>query len=142
MSAEIDARTFLVTSASISGVSAANCFVGPIRKAGGAIPGKAVFVREYSAVEPSPYMDNSRKTYRTFDVQVVVRGDVNQYSSTRQTADNIWHKMDRAGAGISTASTTYVRVTCSQSAPIYLGQDDQERDLFSVNLRLEAITAI
>ncbi len=142
MSAEIDVRTFLVTSASLSGISASNCFVGPMRKAGGAIPGKAVFVKEYSVVAPSPYMDNSRKTYRTFDVQVLVRGDVNQYSATRQTADNIWHRMDRASSGISTASTTYVRTTCSQSAPVYLGQDDQERDLFSVNLRLEAITAI
>jgi hypothetical protein len=141
MSAEIDVRSFLVTSASISGVTSGNCFVGPVRKAGGGVPGKAVFVKEYSIAAPSPYMDNSRKTYRTFDVQVMVRGDVNQYSATRQIADNIWHRMDRV-SGVSTASTTYVRSTCSQSAPVYLGQDDQERDLFSVNLRLEAITAV
>lgn len=143
MSAEIDTRLFIASTASLSGVNTTNCFVGPIRKPSGLVPGKAVFVKEYSSNGPSPYMDASRKTYRTFDLQIMVRGDVNQYSSTRQIADDIWHKMDRASAAsLSTASTSYVRVTCAQSAPIYVGQDDQERDMFSVNVRLEAITAI
>lgn len=143
MSAEIDTRVFIASTASISGVTTANCFVGPIRKSGGFIPGKAVFIKEYSLSAPSPYMDATRKTYRSFDLQIIVRGDINQYSATRQMADDVWHKMDRAStASLSTASTSYVRITCAQSAPIYLGQDDQERDLFSVNVRLEALTAI
>lgn len=143
MSAEIDTRIFIASTASISGVTTANCFIGPMRKPGGLIPGKAVFIKEYSLSAPSPYMDATRKTYRTFDLQILVRGDVNQYPATRQTADDIWHKMDRAStASLSTSSTGYVRITCAQSAPIYLGQDEQERDLFSVNVRLEAITAI
>jgi hypothetical protein len=143
MSAEIDVRTFLCSGASIAGVSTGNCFVGPVRKAGGYVPGKSVFVKEYGGMEPSPYMDATRKTYRSFDVQVMVRGDVNQYVGTRALADSVWHKMDRASAAtVSTASTTYVRIVCAQSAPIYVGQDDQERDLFSVNVRLEAITSV
>lgn len=143
MSAEIDVRTFLCSPASISGVSSANCFVGPVRKAGGYVPGRAVFVKEYGGMEPSPYMDATRKTYRSFDVQIMVRGDVNQYANTRSLADSVWHKLDRAStATLSTASTSYVRVICAQSAPIYVGQDDQERDMFSVNIRLEAITSV
>lgn len=108
-------------------------FCGPVRPADPpALPYKAVFVMESGGPPPSPFMDLSTGAWRTMRVQIRVRGEPNAYQVTRDLAQSVWSAMQEGSV-----TGSYVRVTCEQSAPLYLGRDATGAYEYSVNALLE-----
>lgn len=130
MSAEDDVRSF-INSLSL-GVAA---FCGPTRPAEPpAVLNKAIFIQETGGPPAEPYMDGTRSSYRFMRVQVRVRGEPNDYQTTRDLAKTIWSNLQQS----STPMTgSYVRVTCDQSNPFYMGRDAYQNHEWVVNLTLE-----
>lgn len=130
MAAEEDTKAFL-DSLSL-GVPV---FMGPMRPAEiPAIPEKAIFVLESGGFAPSTYCDGTRTSYRWMKVQARVRGEPNAYQTTRDLANTVWSAFQQAP---STMTGSYVRVTCDQSLPLYMGRDAYQCHEFSVNVTLE-----
>ena len=120
--------------------TASNTFIGPVRKAGPFIPDQAIFIRTQGGLNPNEYLDgrNGVSTYRIVDAKVRVRSPVNQYDTGSTLAESAWRSMQACSvASLSTASTQYVRVTCFESAPYYLGINDQEQDEWEFTVRAE-----
>mgnify|MGYP001560790033 CR=1 FL=1 len=143
MTTEADVRVYLMT-AGVSGFSSNNIFVGPPRKATGlssaSLSARSMFIMETGgAGEPHEFLDGSSNTYRTAEVQIRIRGLVNDYLNTRVAAEAVWVKMQKVSTSSmgSTTSQAYCRIVNITSAPMYLGVDDLERDEFVVNTRLE-----
>jgi hypothetical protein len=109
----------------------ANAFSGPEQPPGAYIPEAAVFVVCYGGAYPMTLLGNTQDI-RAFDVQVLVRGNVDNLDTTRTLAWNIWTALQRKLA----PSTGYIDILCKQSGPIYMGQDDTEHVRFSVNASL------
>ena len=108
-----------------------NAFSGPEQPPGAYIPEAAVFVVCYGGAYPITLLGNTQDI-RAFDVQVLVRGNVDSVDTTRTLAWNIWTALQRKLA----PSTWYIDILCKQSGPIYMGQDDTEHVRFSVNASL------
>lgn len=109
----------------------ANTFSGPEQPPSTYIPNAAVFVTCYGGAYPITLLNNTQDI-RAFDVQVLVRGNVDALDTTRTLAWGIWTALQRKLA----PSTGYIDILCKQSAPIYMGQDDTEHVRFSVNVSL------
>ena len=109
----------------------ANAFSGPEQPPGTYVPNAAVFVNLYGGAYPVTLLGVSQDI-RAFDVQVLVRGNVDNVDTTRALAWSIWTELQRKLA----PSTGYIDILCKQSAPIYLGQDDTEHVRFSINTSL------
>ncbi len=137
MSVESDIRAFLLLAGTCV---SAKTYVGPPRKAGGTVPVDAVFVIEYGGPKPHGFMNPSvPDTYRKNDVQVWVRGAPKTYLQTKALADSIWRTLNRpSNASVSSSTVTYVRIEPMTSAPLWLGESDQERPEFSINVRVES----
>lgn len=136
MTVTVDVRNYLLN---VSAASAGGCFLGPMRKAAGGFPVDAITIAAYGGPQPHGYQDGSNQTYRSEDVQLRVRGPVNGFVTTLARAESLWTAMNRpSSASISTGSALYVRVQPLQSGPIWMGEDDQERPEFSINVRLES----
>lgn len=129
MAAEEDVKAYLDTR-SLS----ATVYCGPVRVAQPPIiPHRAVFVLQSGGYQPTPYMDGTQTAWRTIRLQVRIRGEPNDYKTTRDLAATVWSSMQQP----SSLTGSYVRVTCDQSAPFYLGKDDLQCDEYSVNATLE-----
>ena len=142
MNVELDVRTYLVGSgATMSGCSTSFTFVGPVRKKGAGVGVEAVFIRQFGGLMPNGFMDDRGQTRRSTDVQVRIRGKVNDYINTRIRAENIWVALNRTERLLDAVSSTvdYFRVEPLQSSPTYIGQDDQEHDEFVVNARVHSL---
>jgi hypothetical protein len=130
MNAELDTRTWLTGTASVTASSAV--FLGKVRPSGDGIPHLSVWITTIGGWQPQEVMGTASTTYYTRTVQIRIRGNPNDYGTALALAQAIHGKMQRA------AIPGYVRVTCPQSAPMYLGQDDQERDELSFWCNLES----
>lgn len=107
-------------------VLAANLFAGPVRPVSGVIPHRSIFVLEYGGLAP---LDKFNGTpIQRHSVQVMVRGNVDAFSVAQADA-----KACRDALHLATLSG-YLR--CAALQPAYLGLDDTEHPLFSLNLEL------
>jgi hypothetical protein len=110
-------------------------FMGPVRPADPpAIPRRVVFVLETGGIRPEAFMDGANTTYRRFGVQIRVRGEPNDYQTTRDLAKSVWTNMNLATTSGHTGS--YIEIRCDQSNPLYMGRDAYQCDEYSINVTL------
>jgi hypothetical protein len=143
MNVETDLRTYLTTSSgfAISGCTPSATYVGPVRKVGGTVPADATFIQVFGGLMPQGFQDGRNQTDRATDVQIRVRGRKDAYLQTFARAEAAWRAVNRAELSLAASSgVQYYRVQPLQSAPIYIGQDDQEHDEFTVNVRCHSLT--
>lgn len=113
-------RTLLLT-ASVPNVG--DVFCGPARRVGNGIPENAVFILEQGGHNPQEYLDGGlSQTYRSNLINVRVRSAPRAYGVGKARADGVWRAFQKATA------SGYVRITMSNSAPLYMGQDEAECD--------------
>lgn len=111
--------------------SDANLFSGPEQPPGPYIPHAAVFCVGYGGSYPITLLGVSQDI-RGFDVQVLVRGEPDNYANAQSLAYTLWQSLQR----VTAPSAGYIDVLCKQSGPIYLGQDDTEHPRFTINVQL------
>lgn len=139
MSVETDVQTFIRTTVASA---ASLTFVGGVRKQGSGVPATAVFIAEYGGGAPNQFM-NARAvdTYRRANIQVKVRGAINGYVATKTLANDIWNALDHPSNVTMTfcsgGSRNYTFIRPMQSGPVYIGQNDTEQDMFSINLNIQ-----
>jgi hypothetical protein len=137
---ETDLRAYLLLRGT---TTATNTFIGPIRKAragAGGLPVQAVFLHTSGGLNPQEYMSSTPgvDTYRRADVKVRIRSAVNDYADGSALAESVWRSLQAPStASLSTGSTAYCRVTCFESAPVYLGINDLEQDEWQITVRAE-----
>jgi hypothetical protein len=103
-----------------------NLFAGPMRAVSSKIPHRAIFVLTYGG--PSPLDKFSGTSIQRHAVQVMVRGAPDAFSVAQADAAAC-----REALHLATISG-YLR--CAAIQPAYLGLDDTEHPLFSLNLEL------
>ena len=103
-----------------------NLFQGPMRPVSGVIPHRAIFVLNLGG--PAPLDKFNGTPIRRNNVQVMLRGNVDAFSATQADAEAC-----RDAPHLATVSG-YLR--CAAIEPVYLGLDDNEHPLFSLNLSL------
>ena len=107
-----------------------NIFTGPLRPAGGQVPGKAVFVLAQGGPGPTFYSGDAH-SLREPAVQIMCRGESGEggLSDAQAQADAVYTVVeDFTPAGSIGALVV-------ESIPNYLGSDEQGRHLHSINLR-------
>lgn len=114
------------------GTVGTNIFTGGMRAPSSVIPAASIFVLPTGGTGPSPLLTGgaSGVDYSIPSVQILVRGNVGTYITTRTTAQAA---LD--GVHKSTVSG-YFQVLARTPQPLYLGQDDTEHPMFSVNVQL------
>ncbi len=112
-----------------------NLFTGPERKADpdNAMPHKAVFCLRTGGRAPQEYIGQTVSTFRYSWVQVVIRGDVDDWSTGQTLTDDCWDALQ--GAGPSEMSG-YVACVIRQSQPAFWGFDDNEHPRWSFTAEL------
>jgi hypothetical protein len=109
-------------------------FIGPVRPANPpAIPHRSIFVLEHSGLPPTPYMDGSTTAWRRCRVNIRLRSNPHEYQTTRDNANTVWSAFQQS----TSVTNSWVRVTCDQSLPMYLGQDAFQCHEWTVNVTLE-----
>ena len=103
-----------------------NLFAGPVRPVSTVIPHRAIFVLTYGG--PAPLDKFSGVSIQRHSVQVMIRGNADAFSVAQADA-----KACRDSLHLATI-TGYMR--CAAIQPVYLGLDDNEHPLFSLNLEL------
>jgi len=107
-----------------------NLFSGPVRQQSTSVPHQAVFVLPSGGPAPDAYSDGTVIEMRYSAIQVIVRSNPKDYAGgqvlARQVRDALHH----------VAVTGYVDIRAMQSEPIYIGPDEADRHLFSVNLEM------
>lgn len=103
-----------------------NLFAGPVRPVSGVIPHRAIFVLTYGG--PAPLDKFSGVSIQRHSVQVMIRSNADAFSVAQADA-----KACRDALHLGTV-TGYMR--CAALQPVYLGLDDNEHPLFSLNLEL------
>jgi hypothetical protein len=113
------------------GTVGTNIFTGGLRPKSSVVPAASIFVLPTGGTGPSPLLDGSGgQNYSEPTVQILVRGDVGTYITTRTKAQT-------ALDGVHTSTVSgYFQVLARTPQPLYLGQDDTEHPLFSVNVQL------
>lgn len=106
--------------AHLAAASLGTVFIGPVRPAAPpAVPHQAIFVLETGGPAPTPYMDGSTTAWRRCRVNIRNRSAPNDYAGGRVSASSIWSRFQQS----TSVTGGWVRVTCQQSQPMYLGQD-------------------
>lgn len=130
----LDIATHLGSDATVTigGADAAlgtNLFPGPKRAAGNKIPEACIFVTETGGYPPEDTFGTTLPG-RPATVQVYIRGPqgTTAYESARTTARAVWKSLHKA------TISGYVSVRCMQGEPTYLGPDDTEHHVFTVNV--------
>lgn len=103
-----------------------NLFAGPMRPVSSVIPHRAIFVLTYGGA--SPLDKFSGVSIQRHSVQVMIRGNVDAFSTAQADA-----KACRDALHLATIAG-YLR--CAALQPAYIGLDDTEHPLFSLNLEL------
>ena len=103
-----------------------NLFAGPVRPVSTVIPHRAIFVLTYGG--PAPLDKFSGVSIQRHSVQVMLRGNADAFSVAQADA-----KACRDALHLATIAG-YMR--CAAIQPAYLGLDDTEHPLFSLNLEL------
>lgn len=112
------------------GTVGTDIFRGAMRAPSSQIPNAALFVVPTGGGGPDPLVDAGASDYSRPTVQILVRGDVGTYITTQTTATSALtavHKSTIAG---------FFQVLARTPEPLYLGLDDTEHPLFSVNVEL------
>ena len=112
------------------GTVGTNIFRGGIRPVSGLIPHAAIFVLPTGGSGPDPLINAGATDYSRPTVQMIIRGNVGAYITTLTTAKSCItavHKATIAG---------YFQVLARNPDPLYLGLDDTEHPMFSVNVEL------
>lgn len=128
--AGLDVATHLQTSA--LGTLGVDVFAVAEMPQSDTIPAKATFVQVYGGREPEDYLGQAPSGLRFPKVQVTVRADPHDLETAQKVARDAWdalHRVTLAG---------YLSCRCLQSAPIYLGLNDQQQPRFAINLELVA----
>ena len=113
------------------GTVGTNIFTGGLRAPSSVIPAAALFVLPTGGTGPSPLLEGSTgRDYSIPSIQILVRGNVGTYITTRTTAQSALDEVHK-----STVSG-YFQVLARTPQPLYLGQDETEHPMFSVNVQL------
>lgn len=118
MSVEVDVRSFLTSTASVIASSAVFC--GRVRPAVGAVPAKSVWISGAGGWAPQDVFSGISTTMFTRTVSVIVRGTPQDYAGGLTLALDVHQRLHRG------AVSGYLWVAAMQSAPAYMGLDDQE----------------
>jgi len=118
-----------VTIGGSDAVLGTNLFPGPKRAAGDGIPEAAIFVLETGGYPPDDTFGTTLPG-RTATVQVYIRGPqgADAYSSARATARAAWKSLHKASI------SGYVSIRCMQSEPVYLGPNETDQHVFTINV--------
>lgn len=109
-----------------------NLFKGPLRSIDGVVPQTAVFVNYTGGPEPLNHSSSGVQEYE-HAVQVVIRGEPEQFGSTRALAEAIYAQLHDASI------SGYYSVRATNSGPLYVDQDERGSYLFVVNMRLRIL---
>ena len=112
------------------GTVGTNIFRGGTRVPSALIPEACIFVLPRGGIGPTPMVDGGTQDYTRPSVQVIIRGNVGTYSATQTTATSVLtalHKCTISG---------YFQVLARTPEPLYVGLDDTEHPMFSVNVEL------
>jgi hypothetical protein len=119
-----------VTGLILGGSANGNTFAGPEQPPSSLIPHSAVFCVCYSG-EATPYLGTGTDA-RSFAVQVLIRGNVEDYEGAATRAYLCWQTLQR----FLPVVTGYIDCLCMQGGPVYIGKDDTEHPRFVVNVNL------
>jgi hypothetical protein len=125
MTPDFDLATHLATQG--LGTVSTDIFAGPQRPSSAQIPQAVIFCISSGGSPPVPYLDGSSSDFSAASVQVLVRGDVGAYAAAQVTARLVMVATQRAVIG------GYVAVYVNESDPNFLGLDDTEHPMFSIN---------
>ena len=129
MTPDLDIANHLQTAG--LGTVATDIFAGPMKPPSAQISQSCIFCISTGGLPPSPYLDASTSDYNVATVQVLVRGDVGAYA-TAQT------KANTARAAIQRATVAgYVAVYVRESNPNFIGLDDTEHPMFTLNAEMQ-----
>lgn len=100
------------------------------------IPDRAVFIWESGGVEPERCFDKEANLHQMrCNVQIIVRGEPNDYLSGKCLADEIHDWIRRFKLSDSCdPQVSFVRQR--ESCPLYLGRDGSGHDVWSMNLEV------
>lgn len=114
------------------GVLGSTLFLGPVRPPSAGVPHKAIFCLATGGASPLTHsMNNAGPDIKRASVQVRVRSNVNDFSGGQTVARAVWSALQRA------VFAGYMSITCRESEPVYLGQDDTEHHEWSVNVETQ-----
>lgn len=128
MSVEVDVRSFLTGTASVLASSAVFC--GRVRPAVGSIPSKSVWISGAGGWAPQDVFSGVSTTMFTRTVSVIVRGTAQDYAGGLALAEAVHQRLHRG------AVSGYLWVACMNSAPLYMGLDDQEQPSWNMLVNL------
>jgi hypothetical protein len=106
-----------------------NLFTGPLPEVGDGIPALCVAVHTWGGDPPTVYKDGGVGTnLNAHATQVFVRSQAEDYDSGKTIADAAYNAVRK-----STPANT-IGTEADQSAALYLGEDDNRRHLWSINI--------
>lgn len=123
---EADLVDFLEEQVALDLEQARNLFAGPVRAVQSEVPPTAVFVLLTGGVAPVPYL-NDEEDFRRFSVQVRVRHE--------SRADGM-EQVEALAATLQRAEVEGYVFCLLRGEPAYLGQDDEARFEWSLNVEL------
>jgi hypothetical protein len=126
---EEDFATSLATR--ISRTLGTDIFRGRMRSAGDGIPHDSVFVRTSGGPPPLPYGGQTAEETRFTALQVIVRGDPEDYDGALTTARSVRDQMHDIPP-----SASYIACRMQQSEPLPIGEDETGATMFSLNFEL------
>jgi len=129
MTPDLDLATHLAAQG--IGTLGRDIFAGPMKPPSVQINKASIFVIASGGAPPVPYLDGSQSDFSAASVQVLVRGDAGAYGLAQIRARAALTAIQRASLAGYVA--TYVR----NSDPIFIGLDDTEHPLFSINCELQ-----
>ena len=113
------------------GTVATDIFAGPMKPPSSQIAKASIFCISTGGLPPVPYLDASTSDFNVATVQVLVRGDVGAYSTAQTKAMNARDAIQRA------VIAGYVAVYVRESNPNFIGLDDTEHPMFTLNAELQ-----
>lgn len=108
-----------------------NIFIGPMRPPKTEnnviiVPDRSAWVKVNEGGQPDRVFGQAYRYHKT-PVQVMVRGDPNDYENTRDWAQELWDTLE------GSRPTGYDVVLAMQGGPVHVGFDSGERSLWSLN---------
>jgi len=110
------------------GTVGTDVFRGGMRPPSTVIPHAAIFVRPTGGIGPQPFLDAGSSDFLRSVVQIMVRGDVGSYVTTYNKAQSCLDAVQKC------TISGYFQILARNPQPLYLGLDDTEHPLFSINV--------
>ena len=115
-----------------------NLFTGPVRSPSprqgvpGSVPSEAVFCIGTGGFDDVPFIDGGAKGRQARPtVQLTIRSDRKDYDGGLTLAHGVFTAIDKE------PPTGYAEVRANGSQPGYVGEDDQEHHIWTVNIVLD-----